>query len=578
MNLESLANELLLDLFEYFDTINQLIFVLLQRYSLDFRSISKCNFESFCRRYLPSINDRVISLHLSNDFETPDQLQTFLSNGYRINQFTHLKSLSIDYTDSFDLLDQITSQCRELSSLTHLSITMNNPRDPEEGFCNFINNIWSLSTLTHCYLDITFYYIHKLMTMSTISQSIRYLFVKNMFYDAASLSHLFKHTPHLQLLSMGKTGEFNDQPMQPIFPLLISLNAIVDQSILWMKNLFQKLPNLCYLTLHVNNIFYLYGNDWEKILTHYLKNIKVFRLKMRIEFSPSHDIEKQVDQLLDSFRSDFWIVKHQWFVQCDWHPHDVNKTGLLYTLPYAFDTFYYTDGKRSKSTSPNELTNSNHNRVQTLHHTDRKRDFNQISDPSPIRFVNLHHLTIKFPFHDNFWSIIPSLDRLISLDATLNQDFGYAQLQLLLDRALRLHSLRFCHMNKFSLETFNIKSQSIRRLEFFQNTQYDLRYFNANECVLLARSSIASQCQVLMIDIDNRTNILELFQTMPNLRVLHARCKNARNPNSELIETMDNFVQWLHDHLLFKFIYSIDQSSFHSLFVNVWIQKTSYKL
>jgi hypothetical protein len=297
---------------------------------------------------------------------------------------------------------------------------------------------------------------------------------------------------------------------------------------------------------------------------------------MRIEFSPSYDIEKQVDQLLDSFRSEFWIVKHQWFVQCDWHSHDVNKTGLLYTLPYAFDTFYYTDGKRSKSTSPCELANSNHDRVQTLHHTDRKRDFNQISDPSTIRFVNLHHLTIKFPFHDNFWSIIPSLDRLISLDATLNQDFGYAQLQLLLDRAPRLHSLRFCHTNKFSLETLNIKSQSIRRLEFFQNTQYDLRYFNANECVLLARSSIASQCQVLMIDIDNRTNIIELFQTMPNLRVMHVRYKNARNPDGDQpIETMDSFVQWLHDHLSFKFTYSIDQSSSHSFYVNLWIQKAS---
>jgi hypothetical protein len=374
---------------------------------------------------------------------------------------------------------------------------------------------------------------------------------------------------------MGNIGEFNGRQVQPIFPLLISLNAIVDQSVLWMKNLFQKLPNLCYLTLHLKNIFHLNGNDWEKILTHYLKNIKVFRFKMRIEFSPSDDLEEQVDQLLDSFRSDYWIVKHQWFVQCDWHPQDVNKTGLLYTLPYAFDTFYYTDGKRSKSTSPCELNNFNHDRVQTLHHTDRKKDFDKIWDPSPNRFVNLRHLTIKFPFHDNFWSVIPTLDRLISLDATLNQDFGYAQLQLLLDRAPRLRLLRFSYMSKFSLDTFKIKSTSIRRLEFFQNTRYDLRYFNVDGCTQLARSSIASQCQILTIDIDNRTNILELFQTMSNLRVLHVRCRNARNPDGEPREPMDKFVQWLHDHLLFKFTYSIDQSSFHSLFVNLWIQKAS---
>ncbi|CAF4671043.1 unnamed protein product [Rotaria sp. Silwood2] len=182
MSLELLANELLLDLFEYLNAcnllhafhglnarFNQLLFIQLQKYYLDFRLISKNNFEYFCQQYLTSINNRVISLHLSDDVETPNLPQLFLSYGYRINQFIHLKLLSIDCISSFDLLNQIISQCHELSYLTHLNIMIHNNQDPEENFRDVINNIWSLSKLTHCYLDIQYPYATWLLEMTMIS-------------------------------------------------------------------------------------------------------------------------------------------------------------------------------------------------------------------------------------------------------------------------------------------------------------------------------------------------------------------------------------------------------------------------
>jgi hypothetical protein len=55
--------------------------------------------------------------------------------------------------------------------------------------------------------------------------------------------------------------------------------------------------------------------------------------------------------------------------------------------------------------------------MQTFHHTDRKKDFNVNSTHSEIRFINLRHLKIKLPFNKTFCSVIPSLNRLISLDA-----------------------------------------------------------------------------------------------------------------------------------------------------------------
>ncbi|CAF0904071.1 unnamed protein product [Rotaria sordida] len=453
---------------------------------------------------------------------------------------------------------------------------IHNNQDPEENFRDFINNIWSLSKLTHCYLDIQYPYATWLLEMSIISQSVKYLSTKNISYSSYSLLHLFKHTPYLQRLYIGSIGQCYDQHIQTIIPSLISLSMTAQFTLQWMKNLFQQIPNLCYLTLEINNI-YLDGQEWEKILSNYFHNIKIFRLKMTIEFSPLENIEEQVDQLIDSFRSYYWIEKHHWFVRCDWCPMDINQTGLLYTLPYAFDTFYYIDSSQSKSTSPNNFDYSFRNQSKILHYTtNHKRDYSKNKILYPIQFFNIRHLKIKLPFNDAFLSLIPKLDQLISLDVTLNnRDLGYSQLQTLLDRASHLYSLRFCHLNNFSMTSFNITSTSIRRLEFFQHFDVRLRYFNSKECTILANSSLAFQCEVLMIDVESRTNILELINIMPSLRALSVRCKDNESNQNETFETNDNLIEWLHQHLPSKYTYSINRNVYNIARINVWIYKAS---
>ncbi len=100
MKFEDLANELLLDLFELFDLIhllrafnglnirfNQLLFIHFRRYRLNFRSISKHDFEYTCQQYLSLIIDRIISFGLSDDDETPYLPEIFLSKSINLNQF-----------------------------------------------------------------------------------------------------------------------------------------------------------------------------------------------------------------------------------------------------------------------------------------------------------------------------------------------------------------------------------------------------------------------------------------------------------------------------------------------------------
>ncbi|CAF4435105.1 unnamed protein product, partial [Rotaria sp. Silwood2] len=163
------------------------------------------------------------------------------------------------------------------------------------------------------------------------------------------------------------------------------------------------------------------------------------------------------------------------------------------------------------------------------------------------------------------------LDHLISLDVKLNRDLGYSQLQVLLDRASYLYSLRFCHLNDFSMTSFNIKSKSIRRLEFFQHFEVRLRYFNSEKCTILANTSLAFQCEVLMIDVESRENILELINIMPNLRALSVRCKDNENNQYESFETNDNLIEWLHQHIPSKYTYSIKRNLYNIPRINLWI-------
>ncbi|CAF1418560.1 unnamed protein product [Rotaria sordida] len=294
---------------------------------------------------------------------------------------------------------------------------------------------------------------------------------------------------------------------------------------------------------------------------------------MGVEFPPLSDIEQYIDEIFHSFRTYFWIKKHRWFVQCDWCPMDINTTGILYTLPYAFDTFYCTDGSRSKSTSLNDLDYSSYYQVQTLEHIHRKQNLGEVLPLFSFRFLNIRHLKVILPFNDNFWSVIPTLDRLISLDVTLNRDLGYPQLQTLLDRAPRLYSLSFCHLNNFSMASFNISSTSIRRLELFQKFSYGLRYFNSTECCILAGSSLVFQCEVLIIDVESRSSVLDFINIMPNVRVLVIRCNDDKSSRFHLLEANDELIEWFHDHLLSKFTYSIIRNPNYNSQIILWIHR-----
>ncbi|CAF4632164.1 unnamed protein product [Rotaria sp. Silwood1] len=95
MNLDLLPNEILLILFAYFNDIdllhafyglnsrfNLLLYNQFQAYYFCFSSLSKRKFAMICQQHLPFICDRIITLTLTDDEDTPEEIDLFFSLNY----------------------------------------------------------------------------------------------------------------------------------------------------------------------------------------------------------------------------------------------------------------------------------------------------------------------------------------------------------------------------------------------------------------------------------------------------------------------------------------------------------------
>ena len=118
--LESLPNELLLDLCAYLSTgdlvrafynanirFNRLLDVHFQSFGFDCQSTTWHDFDVICRQYLPHLGGRLTALRLSDNDETPQQIESFFASGLTLGQFVRLRSLSLCDLCSTEILNRI---------------------------------------------------------------------------------------------------------------------------------------------------------------------------------------------------------------------------------------------------------------------------------------------------------------------------------------------------------------------------------------------------------------------------------------------------------------------------------------
>ena len=103
MQLESLPNELLLNLFELFDTnhllraffglnarFDNLVYAHIRTHQVNFQFLSKDEFDIISHHHLPLFIDQIVSLRLSNE-ETPGLCELLLTRGFGLDRFICFK-------------------------------------------------------------------------------------------------------------------------------------------------------------------------------------------------------------------------------------------------------------------------------------------------------------------------------------------------------------------------------------------------------------------------------------------------------------------------------------------------------
>ena len=583
MQLESLPNEILLNLFEFFNTphllraffglnnrFNHLIYFHLRNYQFSFQSISKTNFDIICHQHLPSLINRILKFNLSNE-ETPNLSELILSQGFTLNRFIHLQSLSLNYIHSLELLIKITSQCVSLSHLTHLSLIRCNIEERKKEIIVLFNNIWKIPKLTHCHLNGIQIKFSPLSQISTISLSIEYIIIENIPCDLNCLSRLFQYTPNLKRLATTVYAYSNIENLNFVNLSLTSLRIFFQGSIDSLKIIFSNLPNLLELIIETVDI-YLDGDAWKEIIRNYLPKIKLFQFKMKFEISGNeNEVEEKINELLDTFRTVFWIEEHQWYIRCHWESSEISTCIILYTIPFAFKSIHYLNECNTKSTCINDEESWSCKSVQYFENNYRKsfmfHNFNLICN----QFPNLRFLHIILPFSDDIYLHNVTLNQLISLNVTILKISAYSQLQALFDRAPCLYSLRLISAQRLSPELFRLTSQSIRRIDLI-GKQFGWRnQFSREACTAFISSPLGCQCEVLSIEVENRISIIELIQRMSNLRLLNIRCKDDRWDHRKILSTEYELVHWIQNQ--FPSTYLIMRDPEKSSCIQVWIDQ-----
>lgn len=186
-------------------------------------------------------------------------------------------------------------------------------------------------------------------------------------------------------------------------------------------------------------------------------------------------------------------------------------------------------------------------------------------------FPNIRHLSLIIPIDKNFLRSCQSFDTLKSLEVNLFVDSGYDQLQALLDQTHNLYSLKLISDKKLHPALFHLTSKSIHRLDLIKSSLDGSDYFNDEDCNKLISSPLGLQCEVLLIRVNNRINVLDLIEKLSNLRLLIFGCNDDKNFLQNSSSTNDELVQWLQNH--FSSTYLIIRDQGYPPYIQVWINR-----
>ncbi|CAF3314865.1 unnamed protein product [Rotaria sp. Silwood2] len=331
------------------------------RHILDLKLISKLNFYAICRLIHPQ---NVISLILSNDEPTSNQIDLFISL-VRLRQLTRLRSLALLNIDELQL--NVILKRINLTILTFFSCTIRKYDDRRRKTTNeLLTSIIAQSSLEKIEFDIK---SERMLQISwPINCTIQYLTINgsittdNLFTILQCSSYL-----HTIILKESCNKIINNiiVPFSPpqYFRQLRSLTMEkLDVTIDKLESFLLLTPSLVYLKL-IGGKNMLDGKRWEQFIEINLPHLDKFEFYF-VECSSIKKTEADLELIIASFRTPFWIEHKKWFVICDCDMNFSN-TIYLYSLPICKSFLIYEVKSQKLSLSNYNTTRDNHRSIMS---------------------------------------------------------------------------------------------------------------------------------------------------------------------------------------------------------------------
>ncbi|CAF3949426.1 unnamed protein product [Rotaria sordida] len=314
------GHEILISFYDLSDYMN----AILQSYSaykLNFKSISRYNFDHICRNIRP---EQVISLILCDSDDTSGQSELFFSY-FQIQQFIRLQSLTLIEIEfkSLEFIFYNLSKLNQLRSFSFDASTIRHTYGPMD--LNFENKLQQInSMLIHTYAQILPQLKFLNLNGGWILESIQLSNLQHLKLGSCSIDKLETIT-HLapQLKSLDICINFGEMNFQSIIlpSQLTRLNLKIDffpVSMDYMEYFLSNCFYLKHLELHLTGFTDLANGQRWQMLTN---SLVTFNFKF-----DTHICFKLIEQILDSFRTSFWLEEKQWFI--------AYYNDYLFSIPY----------------------------------------------------------------------------------------------------------------------------------------------------------------------------------------------------------------------------------------------------
>ena len=303
------------------------------RYTLDFKSISKSNFHLLCRLINPR---NVRSLRLFDDSDTPNCINLFISS-MRLRQFTQLHSITFSGIEESEL--NIMLKRINLNLLTSCSLDIRKYDDRRRKTThNYLSLILARPNLRKIELGIKNYRISSLSW--PLNSRIEYVVIANEI-DFDTIMTILSRSPQLHTLIL-KQNIFNslkDTKQTYSFSQVTSLTlekfyCTIDQ----LESFLLLMPSLTYLKL-IGERCLLDGKRWEEFVRINHPHLNTFEFFISIS-RPTNQSQEDLRLIIESFRSPFWIEYRKWFVACQVDPGSTYSI-LLYSIPICKPDLQY---------------------------------------------------------------------------------------------------------------------------------------------------------------------------------------------------------------------------------------------